>query len=69
MMHGKKYRVEYNDHHLQVMKDGVSTCGRHVISRIWHKNMTIDEYDKFINSFRNKGLNPDDVVSIITKNV
>ena len=65
----KKYRVEYNDHHLQIMKDGVSTCGRHVISRIWHKNMTIDEYDKFINSFRNKGLNPDDVVSIITKNV
>jgi len=63
------YSVEYNNYHLQVMKDGISTCGRHVISRIWNKRMNIDEYNKFINSFRNKGLNPDDVVSIITKNV
>ena len=63
------YKVEYNDYHLQVMKDGISTCGRHVISRIWNKHMNIDEYNKFINSFRNKGLNPDDVVSIITQDV
>jgi hypothetical protein len=63
------YRVEYNNYDLQVMKDGVSTCGRHVISRIWNKHLNIDEYNKFINSFRNEGLNPDDVVSIITKNV
>ena len=61
------YKVEYNDYGMQVMKDGVSTCGRHVISRIWHKDMDIDEYNKFINSFKN--LNPDDVVSIITKDV
>ena len=61
------YKVEYNDYDLQVMKDGVSTCGRHVISRIWHKDMNIDEYNKFINSFKN--LNPDDVVSIITRDV
>jgi len=61
------YTVEYNDYHLQVMQDGVSTCGRHVISRIWHKDMSIDEYNKFINSFEN--LNPDDVVSIITQDV
>jgi len=63
------YRVEYNNYHLQIMEDGVSTCGRHVISRIWHKDMNIDEYNKFINSFRKFGLNPDDVVSIITQDV
>jgi len=61
------YKVEYNNYLLQVMKDGVSTCGRHVISRIWHKDLTIDEYNKFINSF--KKLNPDDVATIITKNI
>jgi len=47
----KKYRVEYNNYHLQVMKNGVSTCGRHVISRIWNKHMNIYEYNEFINSF------------------
>ena len=63
------YQVEYNNYGLQVMKDGISTCGRHVISRIWFKDMDIDEYNKFINSFRKYGLNPDDVVSIITQDV
>jgi len=63
----KGYKVEYNNYHLQIMKDGISTCGRHVISRIWNKDMNIDEYNKFINSFKN--LNPDDVVVIMTKNV
>ena len=65
-----KYVVEYNNFRLQTMKDGVSTCGRHVIARIWNKKLSINQYYKLINSFKKKfGLDADDVVAILTRDV
>jgi len=30
----RRYRIEYNDHRLQPRRAEISTCGRHVISRL-----------------------------------
>lgn len=58
------YRIEYNNYHFQ--NKNASTCGRHVIARILMKNYNIEQYNKFIKSFKKEGLSPDDVVTIIT---
>ena len=58
------YKIEYNNYHLQ--NHNAATCGRHVIARILMKNYSLEQYNKFIRSFKKEGLNPDDVVTIIT---
>ena len=62
-----RYNIEYNDFHLQKKDRDIATCGRHVISRIKLKELGIDEYNKFIKSFKKHKLNADDVVTIISE--
>jgi len=40
------YICEYNSHCLQRRSNGVDTCGRHVISRIFNRHLDPDEYAK-----------------------
>ena len=61
-----RYRIEFNDYKLQKKSSDIATCGRHVISRILLKDLNIDEYNKFLKSFKKEGYNSDDVVSIIS---
>jgi hypothetical protein len=60
-----KYDIEFNNYRLQKKTKDVSTCGRHVISRILLKDLDIDEYNKFMKSF--KGYSPDDIATIISE--
>ena len=65
----KRYRIEYNNYRLQKKSSDIATCGRHVVSRILLKNLNIDEYNKLMNSFKQYGLSPDDVATIISEYV
>lgn len=56
--------IEYNDHKLQKDASDINTCGRHVACRIAMKELHIDDYADFINSFT--GINPDEFVTIMT---
>ena len=64
---GKRYRIEYNNYRLQVKSGDVATCGRHVISRILLKNLSIEQFNKFMRGFKQYGLTPDDVATIISE--
>ena len=61
-----RYNIQFNDYKLQKKSSDIETCGRHVISRLILKNLDIDEYHKFLRSFKSYGLKPDDVVRIIS---
>lgn len=61
----EKYDIEYNNYKLQRKTKDISTCGRHVISRILLKDLDIDEYNKLMRSF--KGYSPDDIATIISE--
>ena len=50
-------------HRMQVMTDNISTCGRHVISRIIHRDLSNEEYERYLVYDK---LNPDEIVSLIT---
>jgi len=54
------YELEYSEYDYQ--KSGVSTCGRHVIVRIIMKDKSLEDYHKFMTSFKND----DALVSTIT---
>jgi hypothetical protein len=65
LLNQKKYKVEYNDVPLQMLKHGVNTCGRHAIVRMSLRDWPIELFQKVF-SMKNKG---DDLVSILTKNI
>jgi hypothetical protein len=60
-----RYVIEFNNYRLQKKSKGISTCGRHVISRIKLKQMDIDEYSDLMRSFA--GYTPDDIATIISE--
>ena len=62
---GKK--CEYNDYKLQ--DENVSTCGRHVVLRLWNKHLNADEYANRLIKLAQVSKKPIDVVvSILTQN-
>jgi len=63
----KRYKIEYNNYRLQVKSGDVATCGRHVISRILLKNLNIDQFNRLMRGFKQYGLTPDDVATIISE--
>lgn len=59
--------VHYNKERVQVMSDDVSTCGRHVAVRLWHKEMDEQPYTHWLRgAAKERGLNPDQFVTVIT---
>ena len=38
------YRIHYNDHQMQALKNGISTCGKHCVVRCFNSDKNIDEY-------------------------
>ena len=55
--------VIYNTHPFQKMGATMNTCGRHCITRLLYKNLSLEEYDALI---KRSKLSPDDFVSGIT---
>jgi hypothetical protein len=64
LLYNSGYPIEYNHTKLQEKRSDISTCGRHVACRINNRNMPLNEYVKALTS--QKGLTPDQVVTIIT---
>ncbi len=60
-------KVEYNHDHLQSKGNGINTCGRYVVNRLLNRNIPLKKYVKILQS--DKDNSPDDIVSILTKNI
>jgi len=59
-----KYDLSFNEHQFQKKLKDINTCGRHVIVRLWCRDMPLEDYKKMFDSFT---LDPDSVVTILTK--
>jgi hypothetical protein len=60
------YEVRFNQYKLQKHGEGINTCGRWVIERLRNKDLNENE---FANIFLKSGMNPDKLVTLLTKNV
>lgn len=58
--------IIYNDQKLQKLSPDISTCGRHIISRILLRKMDLDTYCDMLRSFKKKGFDSDDIVTLLT---
>lgn len=62
--------VEYNEHKYQKWDNDMNTCGRHVVSRLLHKNLNSDQYFDMMKDIKNKtGMDYDEIVTIMTENL
>jgi hypothetical protein len=56
-----RYPVHYNEYPVQRLSSDVATCGRHVVNRILHSDLSLDKYNKKFGS--KSGYNPDELVT------
>jgi len=65
-----QFQINFNNHKLQKEGKDIATCGKHVISRILNRDLTIDQYNKWLknNAKRNK-ISTDKVADIIYRNI
>ena len=56
-------KIEYNHYDFQKRGKNINTCGRHVIVRLWLRELNLEQYNDFIKSF---GLPADYVVTQLT---
>lgn len=67
LLYKSKYNIIYNNKKLQEKNNKISTCGRHIISRIILKDIPLKKY---INIFKTeKKVNADDKVSFLTSSL
>ena len=57
------YKIIYNPHKLQSDKRNVNDCGRHVVCRLLFKDLSLENYIKYI---KDRKMTPDEFVSKIT---
>ncbi len=55
--------IIYNDKVVQQMKDGINTCGRHVLCRLLLRDIAVDDYINIITTSKYK---PDELVTLMT---
>ncbi len=60
------YPIEYNDYPVQRKSEQVNTCGRHVVNRIRHSHMCLEEYNDTFGT-NNGRIDPDKLVVLMTK--
>lgn len=63
LLYQSDYKISYNHHRLQQLKNDVNTCGRHCCLRVVLKNMPLDEYASL---FKKKDLSSDDIACLLT---
>lgn len=63
LMVQRKYQIHYNDHPLQALKQGVSTCGRWVTLRAANADMNIDAFARKVRrEAKQAKMTPDELV-------
>lgn len=61
------YNLTYNEHKFQQKKEGINTCGRWSALRIICRNMSLKQFNKFIENLSKKlKLNKDEIVTLLT---
>nr|WPF46477.1 MAG: putative cysteine protease [Lake Baikal virophage 3] len=63
LLSDSKYNVKNNPYKFQKERNDIATCGRHCVSRLYFKDLTLDQYKKQIDDF---GTSPDEYVSAFT---
>lgn len=48
LMVNSKYQLSYNQYKFQKQSSNIKTCGRHVVFRIMHKHLPLDDYYKYM---------------------
>jgi hypothetical protein len=67
LLYGSGYPIEYNNYKFQKRLHDTNTCGRHVINRIRHKHLNIDQYYNMMKKEANAlGLDYDQLVTMLT---
>jgi hypothetical protein len=61
------YPIEYNEIDYQKKMNGVDTCGRHVINRLLHRNLTMKKYNSTFGPA--SGHDPDTLVTYLTEGI
>jgi hypothetical protein len=67
LLYKTKFPIEYNDKKLQRYGKGVATCGRHVVNRILHSDLSLDDYNRLYGT--RKGLTADKLVTYLTNEI
>lgn len=64
LLANSKYDIEFNDHRFQHMTRDVSTCGRHVVNRIWNASMPLSVYSDLYGD--DPQVSSDEIVTALT---
>lgn len=67
LLYDQPLQVRYSQFRLQKLASEVNTCGRHCIVRCEYPQYDEYEFDELMRSV--KGLNPDELVSLLTKEI
>lgn len=64
------YELTYNDKAYQKHSKNIKTCGRHCIVRLWNKNLTDEEYEKWMDDMTKKyNVDYDQFVTMCTNKI
>ena len=64
------YNLSYNQYKFQGNGKNIKTCGRHVATRLNMRNLSLDNYYRFIKKFKaDLDLNPDQAVTLLTSSI
>ena len=67
LLYRSRYQIVYNEHKFQKFGDGIDTCGRWVLARLAMKDMSLEEFAKYIFSTSKKyNISTDELVTQIT---
>lgn len=67
LLYQDKYHIFYNQHRLQELRKGISTCGRWCIVRLLYPDIDEDEFYKiFKDASKESGISKDQIVTNIT---
>lgn len=66
LLRNSPYKVIWNKTKFQKDRSDINTCGRHCLTRLYMKHLTLPQYTKMVKS---SGVSPDDFVSGFTFNL
>ncbi len=64
ILHLNNHKIHYNEYQFQKMMPGINTCGRHIINRMYYRNMNIDQYKNIMDRVAYNG----DYDSVVVQN-
>jgi hypothetical protein len=66
LLNNSPYKVVSNHYHFQSEKNDMNTCGRHCLTRLYFKHLSLPKYIKIV---KGSGLTPDEFVTGFTYNL